>query len=124
MTSHIFKAAVKKNDIFQENKELNNYLLKNLQLLLFLPEDEICVQGEEGENLYFISKGECEVYVRDQSKRDKYIAELKTGEYFGDVTLLKQCPRTATGKSKNYSTCAAMSLKIFSEVQSRFPDII
>ena len=96
VTQHIFGEAMKTNALFSDNKEMQAFMIRYLTLLLKMPEDEICTQGEIGESLYFIAKGECSVYVMDQNKKQHYTQELTVGEYFGEVALVKHCRRTAS----------------------------
>ena len=98
-------------------------MIRNLKLLLMMPEDEICVQGEVGEEMFFIAKGECSVYVSDQNKKLHYTQELEVGEVFGEVSLMKNCRRTATVRSKQYSTLASLHASWFYELKNRFPDV-
>ena len=54
--------------------------------------------------MFFLAKGEMDVYVTDENQIEKYTKTLKSGSYFGEVALLKNCKRTASVISKNYST--------------------
>lgn len=42
------------------------------------------------------------------------------GAYFGEVALLKNCSRTATVKSKNYSTCASLDKAKFEKILDKY----
>ena len=44
---------------------MTDFLVVNLELLYYLPEDTIISQGEFGESLYVIGKGEVDVFVKD-----------------------------------------------------------
>jgi len=91
VTQHIFGEAMKKNELFANNSSMQNFMIRNLKLLLMMPEDEICVQGEIGEEMFFIAKGECSVFVNDQHRKSHYTQELIVGEIFGEVALMKNC---------------------------------
>jgi CRP-like cAMP-binding protein len=54
--------------------------------------------------MYFIARGECDVFVTDENRSEKFTANLRAGAYFGEVALLKNCLRTASVFSKNYTT--------------------
>ena len=97
--------------------------------MLFLPEDIIIQQGAEfeynNENfLYFLWRGDWEVYVEDQNNIPQHVKDLKVGDYFGEISFLKKCPRTATVKSKNYTTLTAMPASEYKTFQFKFPDIV
>ena len=74
--------------------------------MLFTPEGEIIFQGSVGNSLYFISRGDCDVWVTDQNDVKQRVKLLDQGHYFGEVALLNRCNRTATVRSTNYCTMA------------------
>lgn len=60
-----------------------------MKIRLFLPEDQIIRQGDPGECLYFVARGECDVFVVDENQLTKYTATLRGCSYFGEIALLK-----------------------------------
>jgi CRP-like cAMP-binding protein len=59
--------ALSQNHVFCNNDDVIKVLLSDLKTKLFLPEDEIIRQDDEGETMYFIAKGEFEVLVTDEN---------------------------------------------------------
>jgi cAMP-dependent protein kinase regulator len=53
--------------------------------------ETIIEQGEEGDRMFFIEDGECDIYMNK-----KFHKRLSKGEYFGELALLKHEPRSAT----------------------------
>ena len=66
-----------------------NQILGILETCLFLPENKIITQNQEGECMYFIAHGECDVTVFIEKQKEIYISTIKEGDYFGEVALLK-----------------------------------
>ena len=89
VTRHIFYDSIIQNPLFSDHKEIVSYMLNDLVIKLFLPEDEIIRQFESAEDLYIVSKGEWDVYVRDANKIECFTSTVKCGGYFGEVALLK-----------------------------------
>ena len=73
VTKHIFSGAISKNPIFDQNKDLCKFLIRNMKLELMMPEDEIIRKGEDGDALYFIAKGDCSVFVTTQYNTEQFV---------------------------------------------------
>lgn len=76
VVKHISKEAIMKNAIFKSNSEVLDIILPYLFTLLKAPEDTIIRQGDEADKIYFISRGECEVSVIDESGEEKFVSIL------------------------------------------------
>ncbi len=57
-------------------------------------------QGEVGDRLYIVKDGEAEVVARGDDGQEKELAMLSKNDYFGEIALLKDVPRTATVRAK------------------------
>jgi len=74
-------------------------LAERAKAVTFLSNDVIIGEGEKGDALYILTHGIASVY-----KGDKLIAELRDGDFFGEMALLGDQVRTATVKAKISST--------------------
>jgi len=61
----------------------------------FEPGEEVFHQGDIGDRIYIIVSGQAEV-VHEDGDMEILLATLGTGEYFGEMALLKQTTRGAT----------------------------
>jgi len=68
--------------------------------LYFDRQQLILKQGDDGNGMYIITEGEVEVYKDTQEEPQEILATLKTGEYFGDIAVFKNCQRTANVRAK------------------------
>ena len=59
----------------------------------FAAGEEIVREGEEGDKFYMIAEGDLIA-----EKAGKKVYEFKTGDYFGEIALIRDAPRQATVK--------------------------
>ena len=90
-------------------EKLLDQLSDRAKLLTFLQGDLVIGQDERGDSLYIISKGEVTIYKTGQE--DEPVAELKTGDFFGEMALLGEQVRTANVKANKPSSLLRLSRK-------------
>ncbi|MBP3894592.1 MAG: cyclic nucleotide-binding domain-containing protein [Atopobiaceae bacterium] len=61
-------------------------------------------QGDPGDCLYYIRWGSVGVYVNYGAKNQEKLAELRAGDYFGEMGLIDNERRSATVISLDYDT--------------------
>jgi CRP-like cAMP-binding protein len=62
----------------------------------FKAEETIFWEGEPGVGMYIIHEGRVGIYKRINDNEREQLAELKKGDFFGEVALLDESPRSAT----------------------------
>jgi CRP-like cAMP-binding protein len=74
--------------------------------------------------MYIIARGECIVNIRDEkNKLIKNFKVLGPSDYFGEISLIYGCKRTATIVSRKYTTLAKLTKDIYTEINTEFPKI-
>jgi small-conductance mechanosensitive channel/CRP-like cAMP-binding protein len=64
---------------------------------LYAAGEKVCVQGQPGDTFYIIRRGRLQVTAKDPESGDVYLtAEMRAGQYFGEMALLTGEPRSAT----------------------------
>lgn len=61
-------------------------------------------QGDPGDCLYYIRWGSVGVYANYGKRNEEKLAELRAGDYFGEMGLLDHASRSATVVSLDYDT--------------------
>ena len=70
------------------------------RLLIYEPGETIMREGEWGGNTFYLSvTGDLDVYVKDDSGKDKKVARLAPGACLGERSILAGIPRNATIKA-------------------------
>ena len=123
VTRHLFSVVINSNELFQHNDNLVDFIVYKINLTMLMPEQVVVQQGEKPTDFYFLAKGDCEVFVKDEKKRDTFVKTLHPGECFGEIALINKQRRTATVKTKNYSTVGAINEEAFHEMCYLFPDV-
>lgn len=110
--SNVFKGKGKSNEgvlgilkkipIF---KDLSRRELAAVERILhrreYKPNEVIFYQEESGVGMYIIESGTVTVTFEPT---DQVLAELRDGEFFGEMALLTESPRSATARAKTYCT--------------------
>lgn len=87
------------------------------------PEEEVISQDQMGDDMYFLSKGDCAINVIDEQGREYVAIRLLTeGDYFGEIAMIYKCKRTATAISRNYNTMARITYDRYREVNNEYPE--
>jgi CRP-like cAMP-binding protein len=99
-------------------------LIQKLRVRFINPETLLILQGDHGDDMYYLVKGCCEVEVTDETKALHKVGQLRPGQYFGELALLYPTARTATVRSCGYSTIGELSKRDFFDLFSGFPDAL
>ena len=88
------------------SREVLERLAQQAKAVTFLANDIVIGEGDRGDALYIISHGQVAVL-----KGNTVIAELRDGDFFGEMALLGDQLRTATVKAKTTSTLLRLRRK-------------
>lgn len=93
----MLRNALQKVDFFYNLSfgELDE-LIKALRKRKVKQGETIIKQGEIGDKFYIIGSGEVSVHIKKGFGRAKKVATLSTGDFFGEMALITDIPRTAT----------------------------
>lgn len=95
-------------------------IVMHLKPVVYTPGDFIFHAGEIGHDMYFISKGVVEIVSGDGSN---VYATLTDGDFFGEIALVTNQPRTASVRAADYCDLYTLDKKTLERVLEHFPDI-
>jgi CRP-like cAMP-binding protein len=100
-------------------------IISKLGTCLAIPEEEVISQNDSGSDMFYISKGDCAVNIKDKKGNHHVaISLLVQGNHFGEIALIYKCKRTATIVSRNYNTMARLGYSNWREIVNEFPKFL
>ena len=82
------------------------------------PGKVLCKEGQTGREFFVIVDGEVEV-----TRSDKHVATRTGGEFFGEIALLEDTPRTATVTAKTPLRFFVLTRKDFRHLVNENPNV-
>ena len=80
-------------------------------------------RGDPGDALYLIETGRIRISVKDADGHDATLAELHDGEFFGEMAILDEQPRSADATVLTDTRLAVLSREDFRAFLHKNPDI-
>lgn len=75
----------------------------------------IFAEGEVGTEMYVIQSGSVEIFKKVKEV-DKHISTLEKGDFFGEMSILEEVPRTATARAKTDVELVRINQTTFDEM--------
>ena len=85
--------------------------------------DMIVEEGRTGNGLYIIVSGQVEVVKALNTERATRLATLSKGEFFGEMALLGEFPRTATVRALTDVACVGVDRWLFLNQLGKDPQL-
>ena len=85
--------------------------------------NNILCQGDPGKRFYFIAKGAVVIENRTSDGIIHHLGVKETGDYFGEVSLISNCPITANVRARDHTICLVLSRDHFQRFLNRHPDL-
>jgi hypothetical protein len=86
----------------------------------FTPGETVFHQGDLGDFVYVIQEGECDV-LRTIDGQEQKLAELKAGDYFGEMAVLSDASRNATVRARTAMNVLLIPKNDFDKLKSNVP---
>jgi CRP-like cAMP-binding protein len=106
-----------------------NVATKHLKLLalasacvVYKSGQKLCVQGEEGDAAFILISGEADVTI-DSGHGATKVASLKANDVVGELSILRDMPRSATVTAVTDVTTLQIGKQDFLNLLNEFPDV-
>ena len=118
---HFRKEVIEQVSLFDEAPaEFILDIAPFLRERIVAPGDYVFRAGDLGKDMYLIARGKVGVYTPDELK---LLATLQEGDYFGEIALFKEIPRTATVKAESYCDIYSLTKKTLDVAFQKYPSI-
>ncbi|CAF0859664.1 unnamed protein product [Didymodactylos carnosus] len=126
----VLKYAFRKRQLYENFlkeveilKLMNEYERSNvadaLIPIVYEQNDLIIKQGDYGDRMFFIENGECDVIMNKHVHKT-----LSKGDYFGELALVNNEPRSATVKARTKAKLAYLEVESFERLMGPCMDLI
>lgn len=83
----------------------------------------IIEHAEEGTDVFFVTAGEVRVLIQAATGREVILADIKAGDFFGEMSAIDGQPRSASIRVLTNATIARMSAVVFREILREQPAV-
>jgi HlyB family type I secretion system ABC transporter len=79
-------------------------------------------QGEAAGPMYFVEEGHLRVFTEDEEGRRTYVAYVRKGDFFGELSVFRGSSRTASVEAVSDCRLLALHAETLRNLLDRFPD--
>jgi CRP/FNR family transcriptional regulator, cyclic AMP receptor protein len=83
----------------------------------------ILSEGDSSDSLYLILSGKVKVFLNDENGKEAIINYQEAGEYFGELSLIDDCTRSASIMTTEKSSLAIITKQAFHQIMQDNPGI-
>lgn len=94
--------------------------------IVFPPGETVIREGEPGDTMYLVIKGEVSVLKGQQGDggtKEIELDRIRAGDYFGEMALVEDVVRSATVRTSQESTLLVLDKQEFAEIVKEYPQI-
>jgi CRP/FNR family cyclic AMP-dependent transcriptional regulator len=118
------KIALNKVSLFEGLPETDLDQISDLATVRSFPRNTVIIsEGDNSDSMYVVLNGKVKVYLSDDEGKEIIINILKEGDYFGELALLDESPRSASVMTLEDCKFAVLSKQAFDECLTSNPEI-
>lgn len=95
-------------------------IAQQLRERIVAPDDYVFKSGDHGQQMFLIAHGSVNVFNEDETQLYRTLSE---GDFFGEIALFQDVPRTATVKANTYCDIYSLSKLTFEKTLKQYPEI-
>eukprot|EP00948_MAST-09A_sp_MAST-9A-sp1_P002472 g2472.t1 len=130
LSLHLFKELLVKVPFFEgEDEEFLGRVCMSMETEIYMPNEYVVREGEIGRELFIVNKGECQVHKIIESSRmqvergsHETIGKICQGDFFGEISLIKNIPRTASISAFTMCELNVLSREFFEILVNDYPE--
>ena len=104
-------------------KESIDFIVERLKFKTYEADEIICKTGDPGDTMFIIINGGVKICVYGNDNKERVVATLGPGDYFGEMALLTGEPRSATVVTTDSSEMFLLQKNDFDVILEKFPSI-
>lgn len=89
----------------------------------FPPNTVVLMEGERSDSLYIILEGKVKIYASEDSGNEVILNMQGRGDFFGEMTLLDDAPRSASVMTMESTRVSVMTKAAFRECLAGHPEV-
>lgn len=98
-------------------------VIRGLRLLTFGPGEIVVAEGEPGDSLFVLTTGTVYAFCKDPEGRYRKVREMSDGSFFGEVSILRGSPRTATVTAATSVELLELDVATLDAIAERHPHV-
>ena len=115
----VYRDAIQRVPLFRESEvSFLRHLSLVMRPLILLKGEYVVRKGDIGQEMFFIHRGKVDVVSEDGLN---IFASMEQGSFFGEISLMNNCPRTASIRASTNCDLFILSKNDFDEVLLSFP---
>ncbi len=110
--------------LFSElGREEINYIAGKGTIQVYQKGDVIIREGEISDHMYVILSGRVRVFANNEDDRKVVLNIQEAGEYFGEIALIDESPRSASVEALEYTALSVITRENFEVCLAERPDL-
>lgn len=121
LAKHLNEDLLQKVPLFRDSSvNLLSFLSRRMRPVVFHAGEKVFEKGMPGEAMYFILRGKVMIMNENQGE---ILAELNEGNFFGEMSLFQNTPRTRTVEAIDFCELYVLERGDFESALKQFPEL-